>query len=153
MIDWDSILRRIRNFPPDTHSLRPPCSQERVEGEELLLGRMPSDLAEMLSRFNGGELFIDAIPFITILGLSPTSDTAASGWFMDRLTSKWRSGAGQPTDWVIGMTNYGGMAILSHNSLVSEWDSSQQKWMANQSPFSDWVDKIMDEGAAYLIED
>jgi len=153
MIDWDGILQKLRSFPSQTQNLRLPCVQERVMEEEVRLGQMPNDLAEMLRRFNGGELYIDAIPLITILGLSLPSDDVTSDWFIDRLTPQWRSGAGQSTDWAIGMTNYGGMVILEQDSLVSEWDTSQQKWMADRYPFNQWVEKIMEEGADYLNED
>jgi hypothetical protein len=104
----------------------------------------------MLQRFNGAELFIDAIPFVTILGLSLDSDPPTSDWFIDRMTLKWRSGIGQTTDWVMAMTNYGGMQILERNSLVREWDSSQRKWSGDRHPFYSWVEKVLHEGAVYL---
>jgi hypothetical protein len=152
MVDWDCFLQEIGSFPPHTYNIRPPCPLERVKEEESRLGQIPSDLAEMLRRFNGGEFFIDAIPFITLLGLSLPSDPPGSDWFIDRLTSEWRSGEGRPTDWVIGMTNYGGMEILGQDSFVSEWDSSQQKWTADRYPFDRWVENVLDEGSAYLDE-
>jgi hypothetical protein len=53
---------------------------------------------------------------------------------------------------VIAVTNYGGLSILEQNSIVTEWDSSQQKWAADRYSFNEWVEKVLEEGAAYLEE-
>ena len=58
----------------------------------------------MLKHFNGGELFFDAGPCITVFGLSLPADDPNFDWFIDRFTPKWRSIRQRPKDWVIGMT-------------------------------------------------
>jgi len=122
--------------------------------EELRLGKMPGDLIEMLKRFNGGRLFGDTVPLFNIFGLSLPSSRADLDWFIDRYTPAWRRSAmGQPTDWVIGITNYGGLMILGDDLHVSEWDKSQSEWINDRHPFEVWVERVMEEGAAYLAED
>src|SRR4051812_17011749 len=111
-IDWSSVVQQLCSFPSHTQKLRPPCTQERIVEEERRLGQMPSELAKMLRLFNGGKLFIKSSPFITIFGLSLDTDPADFDWFIDRFTPSWRSALGQTTDWVIGMTNYGGIVVL-----------------------------------------
>jgi hypothetical protein len=150
LVDWNGFLRRLRSFPSHTQKLRPPCGRERVLEEEQRLGQMPSDLAEMLYSFNGGELFVDAIPFVTVFGLSLGTDKAMSDWFIDRFTPSWRSGPGKPKDWAIGMRNYGGLVVLGDDLLVREWDTSEKKWAADQFRLDEWIENIMKEGAACL---
>jgi len=119
--------------------------------EERRLGQMPNDLVKMLDAFNGGELFVDAIPFVTIFGLSLSADKTTSDWFIDRFTPSWRSGPGKPMDWAIGMTNYGGLVILGGDLFVRIWDTSEKQWTDNQLLLLDeWIVKIMKEGAACL---
>jgi hypothetical protein len=150
MIDWDEVLRELRSFPAKSQKLRAACPMQRINEEEGRLGRLPTDLSEMLLRFNGGELFIDAIPMITLFGLSLPGDPPTFDWFIDRSTSAWRAKMGCPQDWVIGMTNYGGIAILGHDLLVGEWDSAQCKWTGGRMPFQDWLQRLFVEGAEYL---
>jgi hypothetical protein len=152
MVNWDRFLEEIRSFPPNVHKLRPPCPTERLREEESRFGTLPSDLVEMLRRFNGGELFVDAIPFLTLFGLSVPDDPKTSDWFIDRFTPTWRSELGEPTDWVIGMTNYGGLSILGQDLFVKEWDTSQRKWTSDDCPLNQWVERLLIDGAAYLEE-
>lgn len=152
MMDWDDFLQKMQTFPPQVHNLRLPCHLERVKKAELLLGQIPIELSQMLERFNGGKLFINGIAFVTIFGLSMPNDSPTFDWFIDRYTPAWRSKIGQPMDWVIGMTNYGGVQILERDSFISEWDSSQNKWMDGRYSLSEWLEKMLADGAACLDE-
>src|SRR5439155_7033175 len=129
--------------------LRPPCTLERIKEAEARLGSMPDDLSGMLQRFNGGELFIDAIPFVTLFGLSLATDRPDFDWFIDRYTPTWRATMKRTDEWVIGMMNYGGVLVLGRDLAVREWDSAQHKWSPEGRPFAEWIDTILTEGVAY----
>jgi hypothetical protein len=152
MVDWDSVLEQLRSFPANAHKIRAACPIGRIVEEGKRLGTLPTDLSEMLRRFNGGELFTDAMPMITLFGLSLPSDSPGFDWFIDRYTPVWRAKMGGPQDWVIGMTNYGGIAVLGQDLLIREWDSAERKWSGDQCSFRDWIRRVLIEGAEYLRE-
>jgi len=152
MIDWKGFCHRMRAFGPGTQILNSPCSQARIDEDELRLGQMPDELSGMLRAFNGAELFINAIPMITVFGLSTREDTADSDWFIDRYTPKWRAASDRSFDWVIGMTNYGSLIILDQHLQVQEWDTLHNKWGTETQSFSNWLERIVSEGVTYLKE-
>ena len=150
--EWSKLVEYLCAFPPHTQELRPPCPQERITEEERRLGQMPSGLVEMLHLFNGGKLFVKTSPIITIFGLTLDSDSTSLDWFIDRFTPRWRATLGQTSDWVIGMTNYGGIVVLDSDQQVSEWDTSQRDWLYERYSLTSWIEKLMEDGTAYLKE-
>ena len=122
-----AFLANLFSFPPEVHDLFPPCPIERIHEEERVLGKLPDDLRAMLRRFNGGALFIKSIELLTVFGFWMPYKKAGfefqeeAGWFIERFTARWRSGVGQPTDWIIGITNY---RALSRSSAQIRWYAS-----------------------------
>jgi hypothetical protein len=153
MVYWSRFLEALRSSPPEAHKLRPPCHLARIKEVEIQLGTIPSDLAEMLQYFNGGELFVKTMPLFTLFGLSEPTDPPDFDWFIDRYTPALRSRHMlRSTDWVIGIFNHGVVAILGEEMSVREWDSGQQEWNPDQLPYADWLEKVLAEGALYLLE-
>jgi hypothetical protein len=153
MVDWESFARTLRSFPPGANQLRPPCCVERLASAELKLGPIPADLRSMLTTFNGGELFINGPPFLTIFGIDHSAGPSPSDWFIDVYTPVWRSAAGRDFDWAVAMTNYGGLIVLGPDNMVCEWDVSQGKWDGQALDLVKWTQKVLIEGAAFFNED
>src|ERR1700687_2139736 len=117
IFDWNSLLARLRSYPPNIHRLLPPCPRERIATVESEQGQLPKALKEMLKRMNGGELFIRAGPMLSVFGISivpPLPPTEwAPDWWIDKFTPTWRqAGLGGQDDWVIAMMNFGGGGFL-----------------------------------------
>ena len=155
---WDYFLGRIRSYPPEVNRLLPPCAAERLEAVQRELGEMPTALVELLEQFNGAELFVVAVPLITIFGIStipalPPLEWAPE-WYIDKHTRRWRSsGSGRDTDWAIAMMNYGGLAILDKSGWIREWDTAAGDWDERHVPFEEWCDIIIREGDALLKDE
>jgi hypothetical protein len=153
MVDWDKFLNELKSFPSNVYNLRPPCSLSRLGEAELHFGNFPIDLSEMLKHFNGGELFIRTGPLITLFGLfqhSEKTEFAWYDWYIDIWTPKWRLEMKRPEDWVIGMTNYGGVVILNNELLIGEWDSNEHQFMDKWFTYIEWIEKILSDGIEYL---
>jgi hypothetical protein len=159
MIVWDQFMHELLQFPKGTHDLRPPCPPERIMEEEQRLGRLPSDLRAMLQRFNGGELFIDGGPFVTLFGLFDANDPPDFDWgiyYIDRSTPTWRTKMNRPMDWVIAATCYGGRIVLGPDPLVRQWDSATDAWDEFEDArytYEEWISKLLTDGATYLVEE
>ena len=153
--NWPLVLRRINVYPPAVHNVLPPASRERIANVEAAIGQMPHVLVEMLSFFNGAELFIRNGPLLTIFGVTVAPPLPrcmwAPDWCIDKLTPWWRSGGdGRQNEWAIGMLNYGNVVILDNDSQTKEWDTSLRAFGPRQCGLRDWIDDVFREGDAYL---
>lgn len=155
-VNWENVLRRLRAYPGNVHKILPPCPADRIRDVEEQLGKMPEELSQMLRHFNGAELFIDAVPFVTIFGITtdpPKSPLAwAPEWYIDRFTPKWRSSSNSQSDWAFAMTNYEGLVVLDEGGVVKEWDTSQGRWGPRNSTFDEWIEETLQEGDEYMEE-
>jgi len=158
-VNWADVLRKLLAFPPDTHRLRPPCSEGRLEIAEQQLGTLPTELVDLLKHLNGARLFDTGAggEMVALFGLSEVPPLPpmewAEDWYIDIFTPKWRAaGANRQLDWVIAMMNYGGLIVLDGQGTVREWDTSQQIWDPNTCSFDQWIQDILREGEAYLNE-
>jgi len=153
VVDWKDVTRRLHSYPTGVIRLLPPCSQRRFSLAESQLGPIPSELIGMLRIFNGAELFIKALPLVTLFGLScgerPDSDWAP-GWYVDKVTPEWRALTKNARHWVIGMMNYGGLIILSDDGLVREWDTATNGWNTESWYFYEWIETTLREGDEYM---
>lgn len=156
MVPWPAISNRLHTYPSGTHRLLPPCPEDRLRDVQLELGELPDDLVEMLRCFNGGRLFEKGIQLVALFGVSTIPPLPplewSEEWRIDKFTPRWRAFKGQPTDWAIGMMNYGGLIILRKDGVVGEWDTSQRRWEPDSWTFAEWIEKIIDEGEAYINE-
>lgn len=155
--DWTEFFRQLQTYPPEVHNLLPPCAESRIEAVQQELGRMPDVLVSMVKHFGGAELFCKCGPLISIFGLSNIPSRPplewASDWYIDKFTPIWRSSHNRMGDWVIGMTNYGGLIVLDEHGTVREWDTAQNKWSPMQRRFDEWLNCILRGGDAYMKEE
>ncbi len=148
---WLKVINRLQTYPQDTHRLLPPCSRERLQAVETVLGKLTEALQDMLMHFNGAELFTRDGPLATLFGIStippmPSLEWAPD-WYIDKFTPEWRVlGPGRNREWVVGMTNYGGLILLNDEGTISEWDTSEFTWLLQGMPFGQWIESILDEG-------
>jgi hypothetical protein len=132
----------------------PPCPPARIAEMESELGKLPAELHEMLRFFNGAELFIKAIPMVTIFGLSPLSEREwPVDWYIDAFTRKWRTTANHREDWVFGIMNYGGLLISGSSGVTKQWDTASHRWEIGEMSIQDRFDGIVSEGLQYLATD
>lgn len=153
MVDWGKFMRNLKAAAPGVHNLRPPCPSDRIRDAEEHLGPMPGDLKRMLEVFNGAELFVAGMPFMTLLGLSLPSDPPDLDWFIDRYTPAWRSFAARPKDFVVGIPCYGAVIVLGPDLVVREWDKGEGQWSGKVLTYPEWVQDVLTEGAAFLTEE
>jgi hypothetical protein len=157
MFDWDAFVLRLKKYPPHYHQLLPPCPPDRIEAVERELGQLPVALRDMVSHFNGGELFLSAGPTFSLFRIStfpplPPFEWAPE-WCIDVLTPRWRTaGINRSYDWAMGITNYGGLILLDDKENVKEWDTSQGSWLVKNLPLGDWIEKIISEGETVMAE-
>jgi len=153
---WEEFASRLRTYPAGVHKLLPPCSEERLNEVQASLGTMPNDLADMLRRFDGAQLFIKHGPLLSIFrsSINPSLSSMewAADWCIDQYTPAWRASHHRPTDWAIGMMNYGGLILLDKEGSVREWDTSQHTWEPRTWTIEEWLARILEEGDAYLNE-
>lgn len=160
MVDWDAFMTDLASFPPGVHDLFPPCPLERIGEVERSLGRLPSDLMELFKRFNGGTLFNKSMQLLTIFGLWMPYETVGfeyleeAGWFVEGITPRWRSSAERASDWVFGITNWGGLQVMGADLLVRVWDTAEGGWLLDSPARSldKWAADLLAEGAEYLEE-
>jgi hypothetical protein len=154
--NWKQVLSYLRAYPPQIHRILPPCPEERLETVQKELGKMPDALSDMLRHFNGARLFLRNGPLVSIFGISTIPPLPplewAPDWHIDKFTPAWRSSHNRPSDWAIGMTNYGGLILLDQEGTVKEWDTSQNTWSPNEWSFDEWMSEMMREGDTYLNE-
>jgi hypothetical protein len=106
-------------------------------------------LVELLTTFNGAELFIDAMPMVTFFGVGSATNPALD---LGIYTKKWRSSRPGNTDWLIGVMNYGGFFVLNSAGLVAEWDSAQPGWLTAPCTPEELTTRLLSEGMDYLCD-
>lgn len=155
-MNWRNFLSRLSAYPAEFHRILPPCPEEGIEAVQRELGPMPQVLIDMLRHFNGAELFCPSNPVVTIFGIStipaPPAFDGAHDWYIDKYTPGGRSALHRPNDWVIAMTNYGGVIFLNQDGWVDEWDSSQGAWDPVTLPLDAWIEKQVHDGDVCLKE-
>jgi hypothetical protein len=149
-MNWKSIVSEHLTAP--ANNLAPPCTSIRVSEAQSRLGQMPAALSAMFAEFNGGELFVGAMPFITLFGLSNEDSWTTDAWSVDASTQNWRSVTGRHDEWVFGISNYGSIFVLDQLNKVCEWDPVQRTVLGQQESFEHWLSRIISEGAASLEE-
>lgn len=155
-IDWEHVVARLRSYSANINQLLPPCPEDRIRAVQAELGEIPRVLVNMLSHFNGGELFVDHGPLISIFGISTIPPLPplewAPDWYIDKFTPSWRSSSNRRGDWVIAMWNYGGLVVLDECGLTKEWDTAVGNWGERTLPLDEWVEDVFREGNAFLEE-
>src|SRR5688572_17437840 len=98
-MNWTSFLEQLNRFPQGTHVLRPACAEEEITRIEHDVGKLPNDLRGLLRNFSGGELFIRAMPMITVFGAPHPSGESKVEWpsvcWLTEQVKLWH-GAGRP---------------------------------------------------------
>jgi hypothetical protein len=153
-VNWEQVLTRLRAYPPQVHSILPPCPEERIEAVQRELGVMPGTLVDMLRHFNGARLFDRHGPLVSVFGITSIPPLPplewAPDWHIDQFTPAWRSAFKRPGDWVFAVMNYGNKFALAPDGTVKEWDSSERKWRPGMPGLSEWVEWILREGGEFL---
>jgi hypothetical protein len=155
--NWDDFLIRLQTHPSNYHKVLAPCTFQQIELVDNELGRLPTITREMLSRFNGAELFILGSASFSLFGLStnpplPPLEWAAE-WCIDKFTPRWRAaGSNRQEDWAITMTGYVGLILLERGEFVKEWDTGENRWILKDMPFHEWIEKIISEGESIVAE-
>lgn len=154
---WLDFVRRLKEYPNGVHLLLNACPEKRILDAEREFGRLPRFLREILGTCNGGELFINAIPLVTLFGISPLLTNPEihwhSDWYIDTYTRSWRSQFPSSECWVFAMTNYGGLLLLSKKEEISEWDTNTSRWNGCDLSIEDWLLKVITEGDTYMTDE
>ncbi len=150
-------MDRLQEYPSGYFRLLAPCPSERIEAAERRLGAMPPTLKDMLQHFNGAELFIAAVPMLTICGVTTVPPLSplewGENWYIDKLTPDWRtSGSNRDNDWAIGIMNYGGLILFNESHGIGEWDTSESRWLFESMVLDDWVEKVIADGETMMAE-
>ncbi|MEK7802655.1 MAG: SMI1/KNR4 family protein, partial [Pseudomonadota bacterium] len=131
-VEWVKILSSLRQYPTKAHRILGPCSEDRIATVEKELGTIPVPIKEMLRHFNGAHLFVDASPFISILGITPVPPLPelewAPDWHLEVFTPYWRKTRNRPLDWIIAIGGFGELMIYEENGEIIEWDSDSGQW-------------------------
>lgn len=151
---WDHFISGLKADPDGTHHLCDACPEERILNVQREIGNLPEILAEMVRRFNGAELFVNAIPLVTLFGISPLRAVSQidwpSEWYIDKYTRLWRASNPRSDEWAFAMTNYGGLMLVNHGEQVREWDTNASRWVGPSSSIDDWQKNVLVEGHAYM---
>jgi hypothetical protein len=152
-MDWQLFVHSIRAACGERHRFMPPCPPERIDWLQSRWGTLPQTLRSMLSLFNGGELFIEALPMLTILGVSTDPPQPPLVWPNECCIDYWLKSCRQAgnSGWPMGRTSYGSLWVLDSLS-VREWDSSHSVWSGDAQSHSEWAERIIDDGKRYLLE-
>ena len=144
----------LDDFPLGFHQFQRPCTENRIQYLEQILGPAPAVIHSMLRQCNGAKLFVNLAPLVTLFGVSPiepeVADDWAPDWYIDKFTVAWRKSNGTDSDWAIAMTNYGGLAILSVDGNVREWDIASHCWISDAVPIGVWMDQIIVDVDEYM---
>jgi hypothetical protein len=157
-VDWKAFLRRLRAYPTGIHKIRPPATQERIRAVEEKVGKLPSELADMLGLFNGAELFKKNGFMLSLFGLTEEPPLPpfewGEEWYIDRFTPMWRhEGKNRQNDWAIAMMNYGELILLDGQGKIKKWDTSERTWAPGNVSFDQWLEEVLREGDEFLNED
>ena len=156
--DCQKLMNRIRAHPDDWCTLLPPCFPKDIaEVEKRLRSEISPALSDMLQCFNSAEFFIAAIPLLTFFPVSNiaahTPPDWAAGWYVDEFTAKWRAdSAHRDQDWAVAITNYGGLILFDAEEHIKEWDINESRFIIEQMPFEQWIEKVFAEGEAMMRE-
>jgi hypothetical protein len=145
MVDWELFVKRLQPGFDYSHQLHPPCPAERIGQINRELGALPTEVDNMLRIFNGGEIFVNPMPSVTIFGLSLPGDRRDFDWFIDRYTPAWRSAKNRPQDWILAMTSYGGLLVMEQDLTVRQWDTARHAWDGLPMSYEDWLDATVRE--------
>ncbi len=149
------FFKNIKDFPTGVHRFLPGATDENLQILTERIGKLPEFLEKLLKEFDGAELFINGIPFLTIFrSINNPPLTAlewSSEWFIDNYTKKWReSNTERNDDFAIAMTNYGGLILADKKGKIKEWDTSEGRWIFQNMLTTDWFEKIVLEGKEIL---
>ena len=53
-------------------------------------------------------------------------------------------------DFAFAMTNYGGLILTDQAGKINEWDTNEGRWLSQNVLFTDWFEKILNEGNATI---
>jgi len=146
-MDWKRILEQLAAFPGGTNILFPPCDDEQFRMIDTNIVNLPATLREMFSHFNGAELFVNAIPFVTLFG----TDVPTAKCNLITMNSNWQVSCGDSSSVSFGMTNYGSILILGVDDCVREWDGQVGRFSDNDVMFDTWIDEIIRDGGQYML--
>jgi hypothetical protein len=65
-----------------------------------------------------------------------------------------QASAERVSDWVFGITNWGGLHVMGADLLVRVWDTAEGEWLLDSPARSldKWAADLLAEGAEYLEE-
>lgn len=153
-MNLDDFIMEINNFPQSIHRFLPGATDKNLQVLIERIGRIPDFLEKLLREFDGAELFISGIPFLTIFRSMNNPPLPAMEWSLewcvDVYTKKWREINAGSKDIAIAMTNYGGLVLLDEKGKIKEWDTSEGRWLIQNMPITEWFEKIISEGKETL---
>jgi hypothetical protein len=158
-MNWSDLLGKLKSYPPNTHQFRPPCPKSLIEAAERNMGKLPTELLEMLGHFNGAILFDSGAggELVTLFGLFENQPISpfewGPDWYIDKFTPEWRAaGDNRQEDWPFAMMNYGELIIFSERRQIRKWDTGQRQWVPGGLSMEQWVEEILREGDEFLNE-
>jgi hypothetical protein len=152
-MNWTLFTNTLQETDGTRHRLMPPCPEERIEWLEQRWGSLDPTLRSMLLLFNGAELFIDAVPMVTVLGISTEPPQPPLVWPKECCMDYWldsRPYSGKP-GWPIARTNYDSLWIFD-GQKVQEW-YAEGDGMGQALIFSAWAEQVIEDGKKYLTEE
>ena len=147
MEPW-TVLKKGLALPAACHNVNEPCSRLDIDGLAGSLGPLPESLRQLLSAFDGAELFIDAIPLVTFFGSGVSRPHSIPD--LRTNTTTWRSSRSSSSEWVFGAMSYGGYLVIDTIGTIREWDSAQHAWFGESFSSDQLVQRLLAEGPSYL---
>lgn len=145
------FIEKLNSYPHNVNNFNPPISMSNIKLFEEKFGILPASTREMLTFFNGAELFIDAIPMVSLFGISSEESKLMDFFDISHQTHKWRDSTKSSGSWVIGITNYGGLYVVVDDDKIREWDTSQCRWNEITKTYNELIDGILEEGIEYMM--
>ncbi len=149
---WLDLRDELLANRPQLFTFAPPCDEAFIEQLETEMGGLPAETKAMLLAFNGAELFVDAITFVTLLGIRDNSSNEDADWTINNYSATWRKNMARPTDWILAITSYGGLHVVDGSGVIKEWDSSSSRWSPFEWSYSEWIRYLLDEGEKTIEE-
>lgn len=146
-MNWKNILEKLASFPDGVNNLFPPCKIEQLQEIDDKILNLPATLREMLMLFNGAELFVNAIPFVTLFG----TDIPTAKCNLITMNSVLQNSCGQTSSVAFAMTNYGSILILGSDDCVKEWDGQTGQFSDDNVNLSLWIDETIRDGEQYML--
>lgn len=149
-MDWIRFMEEVISVEGCKHRIMPPCPTSLLVRLESKWGALPTSLRCMLEVFNGGELFINAIPMITVLGVTTAPPQSRFTWPPECCMDTWMEliRSIERVGWPIARSSYGSFWILLGEHL-REWDFQTHRWLGTEISFDDWTQRIIKEGKLY----